>query len=150
MWNLTYTVRDSDSDRGTFRVNLPAATSQADVILFAQALASLVDKVTEGVVESIQATLGIALPSGLKATTVASDVEHGARLSFATASGFTTSFRLPTIKDAMLVGKEVYQADTDMAALIAGIVTGLEGVAPCDQRGSDITSVVSAVESFRA
>lgn len=150
MWNLTYTVRDSDGDRATFRVNLPTATAQADVITYAQYLAGLTDDVIEGVIESIQATLSIALPEGLKGTTTNSDVEHGARLSFQTANGFTTSFRLPTIMDAMLVGHEVYQADTAMAALISAIVTGDSGVSPCDQRGEDITSIVTAVESFRA
>lgn len=150
MWGLNFTVRDSDGDRSTFRVNLPTATAQADVVLFAQALALLADDVIEGVIESIQATLNIALPAGLETTTTNSDVEHGARFSFQTANGFSTSFRLPTIMDSMLVGKNVYQADPNMAAFIAGIVTGLEGVAPCDSRGEDITGIVSAVESFRA
>lgn len=149
-WNLTFTVRDSDPDRATFRINLPAATTQADVVTFAQAFAALVDDAIEGVIESIQATLSVALPAGLKGSTTLSDVEHGARMTFETASGYTTSFRLPTIKDAQLVGKNVLQSSDEMTALIAAVVTGLSGVAPCDQRGEDITGIVSAVESFRS
>lgn len=150
VWTLNFTVRDSDPDRASFRINLPGATSQANVVAFAQSFAALVDQAIEGVIENIQATLSIALPAGLRGSTTNSDVEHGARLTFETSGGFATSFRLPTIADSQLVGHEVLQSTTEMAAIIAAMVSGLSGVSPCDARGEDITGIVSAVESFRA
>lgn len=149
VFTLTYTIRDTDADRSTMRINVPADTTLTDLTTFSDTFAGLLDDVTEGVIEDVAVSFALGLPAGLKTSSQDCDVEHGALFSFSTDGGFSTSFRLPAIKTSKLTGKQVTTGDTDVAALVAAVVTGSGGVAPCDRRGEAILSLISAVESFR-
>ena len=158
-WTILYSITDEKAKVSTTEVKLPSATTHADVVIFAQEMASLIDPLITGAITRIGITQEVALPSGLSASTAAnSDVEEGAKFQFRTNGGFYTSLRLATFDEANIVagGREVDQTDADVAAFITAMTTGIDltgaggsgVVQPSDHRDDDVTALDFARELF--
>jgi hypothetical protein len=153
--SLLYSVGDSKGQVSTFEINIPSATPLAAAIAFGQALATLVNNVTKGVITRVGVVIAIALPGGVRVAALAdSDVEEGAKFQFNTAAGFRTGFRLPTFDESKIASNSrgVDLEDVDVAAMVNAIVSGLlaggSQVNPTDKRESDVTALTSAKEQF--
>jgi hypothetical protein len=158
-WTILYSITDEKAKVSTTEVKLPSATTHADVVIFAQEMASLIDPLLTGAITRIGITQEVSLPSGLSASAAAnSDVEEGAKFQFRTNGGFFTSLRLATFDEGNIVagGREVDQTDTDVAAFITAMTTGIDltgaggsgVVQPSDHRDDDVTALDSAREQF--
>lgn len=153
--SIIYSYRDAKGNISTQEVNLSAALSTAQLTGYAQALATLLNAVTTGVITRVGVVISVALPGGLRvAPLVNSDVEEGAKFQFNTVSNFRTGFRIPTFSEALIAtnSRAVDLENADVAALVNGIVNGLTiggtVVSPTDKRDSDITALVGANEQF--
>lgn len=157
---VTYTVEDAKGAHSVTQINFPVTQASNTAINAlkdaAGAGAALIDALLKGKV--ISAGVGIAIDlTGvtIKSTPTAdSDVEEGARFIFNAAAGSSPKFRLASFdEDFILSGTQTVDLeDADVDALVDFIVSGhtLSGVTvtPSDERGSDITSIASARESF--
>lgn len=151
-----YTIRDAKGKTSVSKMNFPIASDQAVLVDFLKTTAQLLDPLIKGQIVAIGAGIEVDLPgSGLKTAPLSdSDVEEGARFNWRAASGAFTNWRVPTFDEAKMVTgtPDVDTADTDVAAYVARIEAGktdtLINVSPSDDRGSDITDLDTARESF--
>lgn len=153
---LVYSIKDAKGATSTTQLNFPVNVDIAVLQTFAQTTATMINSLIKGKI--IDAGIGLAVDlSGatIRATPDPnSDVEEGARFNWRSLIGAPTNFRLPTFDEAfMLAGtQQVDTADTDVAAFIARILEGqtvvATNVSPSDDRGSDITALETARESF--
>lgn len=153
---VVYTIRDAKGKSSVSKINMPDSTDIAIAKQFAQSTAQLIDPLLKGQLVSIGIGIEVGLPgSGLKtAPNTDADVEEGARFNWLTASGANTEFRLPTFDEAKMVAgtPNVDLTDTDVddfvQRIIAGQTVGIINVSPSDDRGSDVTEIITARESF--
>jgi hypothetical protein len=149
-WEVIYTIYDAKARKSTHSVWLPGATTLANAQAFADAYSELLDAVIDGKI----ARVGIVFEAELgdvKADAVAGcDVENGALFIY-DAGAYTFRHRVPTITPTLIVptSRDVDTSDPDVAALIAALITGLDGVAPCEHRETDIDALKSARELFQ-
>lgn len=155
---LTYSIQDSKGKVSTAKINFPNAVDIGQVASFAIDTATMLNNIIKGRI--IDAGMGIQV--SLAGATIRSapdpdsDVEEGARFSWNTGSGAITSFRIPTFDEAlMILGSNAVDlsnidVNTFVQRILQGKTTGLINASPSDDRGSDITNVASARESFTA
>lgn len=151
-----YSIRDAKGKKSTTTMNFPIASDQAVLVDFLKTTAQLIDPLIKGQIIGIGAGIVVDLPgSGLKTAPLAdSDVEEGARFNWLASSGALTNFRIPTFDEAKMVTgtPDVDTADGDVDDFVqrmrAGKTDTLVNVSPSDDRGSDITELESARESF--
>lgn len=153
---LTYSIQDAKGKVSTVKINFPQNSDVGQVLSFAVDTGTMINNIIKGRI--VDAGLGIQV--SLTGATIRnapdpdSDVEEGARFSWNTLSGAITGFRLPTFDEDKLVAgtNNVDLADTDVNTfvqrMLSGKTTGLVNVSPSDDRGSDITNVAAARESF--
>lgn len=154
---VVYTVIDDSGERGTTSINVPVGFSLVQLTSFGAQMATLLDAILGGRVESAEVCFGIDI-SGLtsNAALSTSDVEEIGAFQFRTVDGLTVGVNVPCIDETKVAGgsDELNQADTAIAAFIAamedGLATGGGTVAPCDVGEVDIISTDFAQERFRA
>lgn len=159
--SITFVIKDEDGKgTGSFVINIPETVSLPNMVGFALQLAPVVDAVIRGNISGISLSIDIDLAPGAVADTPSpgSDLEEGARFSFATAANVPTFMRIPTFNEALMVAgtDDVDVSLPSVAAFISAIEDGLDAtpgggdqvVEPVDSRGSAITNVLTAVESF--
>lgn len=153
---LVYSIRDAKNKTSTVKINFPVNVDIGVLQAFASSTATMINSIIKGQIMDA----GIGLAVDLSGATIRnapdpnSDVEEGARFSWRSAVGAITNFRLPTFDEAFLVDgtKNVDTADTTVDAFVqrvlAGHTVGLVNASPSDDRGSDITALEAARESF--
>ncbi|MBN1285875.1 MAG: hypothetical protein JXB47_10795 [Anaerolineae bacterium] len=149
---ITFSLQDSQGKKSTASVNVPSATTEADTITFAQALAPLVDAITGSKITKMSLSTPITLPGGLKAAPVAnSNNNAGALFQFITSGNHYTRTRVPGFpSDKFVTGsQDVDLEDTDVVAFTGAMISGSGGVSPCDARDEDITAITFARELFQ-
>lgn len=154
--HIGYRIRDDDGDTSTMAIVVPLGSlTLAEIEEFSQEFASLLDEVTDGVIEALNVTIGIDLPGGLATTPVTNcEVQKGALMSF-TANGTTYrySVRVPAYTPGKFSGNEVDVTDTDFIAVRDALISGLDAtgtqVQPCDKYENDLLSYIEGVKSFR-
>jgi hypothetical protein len=154
---LIYTAIDDSGERGTTAINLPTGFSLSQFGEFATAMATLLDAMLGGRVESAEICFGVDI-SGLTSNTVQSfsDVEEIGAFQFRTLGGFPVGVNVPCIDELMVASgsDDLDQTDADIIAFItaieSGIVTAGGNISPTDVAEDDITTTVSARERFRA
>lgn len=154
---VVYSIKDAKSKISTFRINFgnPATVNLGMVTAWATAVAPTIANLITGALVEIGVGFTLALPGGLPASPQAiSDVEEGARFSYKTALNTVTGFRIPTFNESKMVSgtANVNGSDTDVVDLNTKMVLGhtvaLETIQPTDERGEDVTAVVSMKDSF--
>lgn len=154
---IVYTAIDDNGERGSTTIHIPDSFSLSQIGEFGEAMATLVDAVLGGKVES--ADLGVfvdisALTSNTALST--SDVEEVGAFAFEAVGGFPVKVNIPAIDELMVLSgsDDIDQSDSDIAAFIALMESGLAvtggTVIPCDVDENDITTTVYARERFRA
>lgn len=161
-YSVIYSFVDAKGETSTTEVNVPTGLTLANMTIFAQEMAKLINPLVNGVITRIGLAISIALPSGIRTVAVStSDVEEGGKFQFRTAGGYYTGLRLPTLNETLVSAgsKDINTLDTSVAAFIAAMLTGIDlttatptagtgTVAPTDGRGDDITALVTAKEQF--
>jgi len=154
---VIYTVIDDSGDRATTTVNLPTGFSLSQFGEFGSAMATLVDAMLGGKVESAEICFPVDV-SGLTSNTAlsTSDVEEIGAFQFRTVDNFPVRVNVPCI-DELLVASgsdDLNQGDADIAAFIAamenGIVTTGGTISPTDVGEDDIVNTDFARERTRA
>lgn len=153
------TVRDRKGKTSTTEIKIPTGLTLANMIEFAQDLASLIDPITSGQIINVGIGIRVDLSSlGLTAAAgTTADVEEKGQFQFGTALGTYTTVNIPCIGDLDVVdgSDELDQSDADIAAFITAMTGGItltdtSVVQPTDAREEDITSLVYARERFRS
>lgn len=158
---VVYSIRDEKGATSLMQINLPSTTSLADVTLFAQQFAPLVEALITGAIVRVGVALTVPLPAGLRANPLSgSDVEEGGRFQFKTDGGFYTSSRVPTFDESLITAgtAEIDTAAGAVASFIASVTAGIDltGVGgsgiiePTDTRDDDIASLEFAREQFQS
>ena len=159
VWTVTYNFKDEKGKTSSTEMNLPDATSVADVRLFAQQFAVLLNDLTTGALTKVTVSLDVTPSSGVRTVAAAgSDVEEGGRFQFNVTGGFYTHMRVPTFDESKVNAgsSSINLTDADVAAYTTAMATGLDLTAaggsgviqPCDKRGTDVTGLSSASEQF--
>jgi len=149
-WQVNFTITDGSGTASRLTVHFNDNLPIADLTEAAQALATLIDAVTEGAVTNIGAVLQVALPGGLASADANSAVERGARFIFTTAGVPRASFRIPTFADTKVTPNSdvVNTADSDVVALTNALISGIatSGITATMQNylGDDVTALSSA------
>jgi len=133
---------------------LPAATTLAQAQGFLTQFAPLVDVITDGVIVEAEVSFPLTLPGGLKTTPNAGGTVHrGGLFGYDNASPYKWSQYIASLLPADLIGDAVNIGDTDVAAYITAMESGLTvsgtPIQPTNQYDDDLTTNVSAVEAFR-
>lgn len=146
---LSYQFTDADGNKKSLPVYVPASATLANLQLFSDALAALLDDHTDAQITAISATVGLTTPGGLKTEPVAgSNVQEGALLSFSlAASNYSHGVFVPGWAQADFSGSEV--VDENITSLIAQFVSGSNSVLPTSREGLDIDGYIDGKKKFR-
>lgn len=155
-WTIVYTFEDFKGAESTTEINVPETVAYDDVQSFATDMGNIIKSLILG--EMTGATITVPANIGIRVAALAeADVEEGARFQFETTGGFNTSMRIPTFnEDKIIAGtREVDQADLDVAAYVAGMLSGITVISgnlvePSDKRGETLQRVSQAREQFLA
>lgn len=152
--SISFSFVDDDLANAHTSVKLPAGTDYADAIAFAEEYLYLLDAVSDCAIQSYtvnQLVYDNAFPAGADG----SDVEDKGVLTIRTVGGGTSTLSWPGVLESVLVstitpkGTYINLANTAVAALIAALVNGLDGVSPSNRRGDDFLSVKEAYKQQR-
>lgn len=153
---LSYTVRDADGDRKSVPFYwVSSDINTADLQDASDTLATFLDGVIDGVIESASVTLGIDLPSGLKGSPVAnSEVQKGALLHFTRAgTSKVWSIFIPTWTPSKFTGDVVNDGAAGVSSLTTTLVTGITessgNVLFSDNLDNDLTAYRNGEKTFR-
>lgn len=155
-FSLIYTVRDAQGDTSTTQVHMPTAFNLAQYTEFAASMATLIDAMLHGRVETAELCLSADL-SGLTSNTIltTSDVEEVAAFVGRTTEGRPVEVNIPALNDGVVVAgtNQLDLADPSVAAFITMLEDGIAvtgGTAtPCDVGEDDIDTVISATKEVR-
>lgn len=156
-FEIIYSFSDEDGDEGTTTFNVPTSFSLSQYTEFGAAMATLVNNIVQGKVESADLCLTADI-SGVTAnvTSGADDVEDLAAFKFRTADNRPVQLNIPGLDEqTVLTGSdELDQSDPAVAGIIDmmtnGIVTAGGTIQPCDIAEDDVISTEYARERFRA
>jgi len=119
----------------------PASYTLANVQTFLTTYAPLLDTITDGKIVDATVAFSLTLPGGLKGSPVTdSDARMAARMSYANGSRYAFGNYIPGIGAAYRVGGVIDPTDTDVAAVIDAMVTGLSTFAPTNGEAFDLTA----------
>jgi len=154
---IVYTVADENGELGTTSVNIPTGFSLSQYSEFGSAMATLLDKILDGRVESADICFFVdisALTNNIPIAT--SDKEAIGAFQFRTLQNTKVNVNVPTLYE-IKVGAgsdDLNQGDADVAAFITAMEDGIAvtggTIAPCDVGELSIDQVVFARERFRA
>lgn len=150
--SLLFSIRDAKNRSSLVEVNLPTGTTVTAAQDMVDDLAPLIEALIRGAIDRAGICVTAALPAGLRTTPLDhSDVEEGARFIFNSVGGYTTSLRIPTIDETIILPNSplVDLTNTDVSAFVTAMVSGTGGALPTDYRGADIISLRSAREAFQ-
>lgn len=152
---IVYSIVDADGHPSTTSVRIPSDTAMADAVAFADDVATLLDKIIDGVITRAGISTTVTLPGGLKAAALDNcDVEVGATLFYSAGGVLRFQHRIPTFKKTLIVagGSSINETDPDVAAFIAMMKDGLTPVAtlvqPSEWRDTDIVAFTTGNQTF--
>lgn len=144
-------VKDFKGKTASVVVAIPTGNTLADITLYAQAFAGVLDAVTDALVQSITVTLQVPLPGGLKvAHPESEDIGSGANFGFDCANtNYRETIRVPAILSTLRTGDLVDMTDPVITVFTGNVINGVAPVLPSDHYGNDITAALQAVVTFR-
>jgi len=155
VYTLDFTVYDRNKKTAHVALNLPTATTPAQIEDFVEVYAPLLEAVLMGAITDCTVSYGVPLPSGLRTDALdEADREEGAEFVWAAVSGgerYFTRQRIPTFRETKLIvgTNQVNLEDSDVSNLVTVMLAGSSGGVPSDSRGVDITDLWSAEDSFK-
>lgn len=149
--SASYSTPDGRKSIETF---LPPATTLVQAQGFMTGFLPLVDAIIGGVIQDASVTFPLTMPGGLKTTPDAGATVHrGGLFGYDNPSPYKWSQYVGSLTPSLLIGKDVNVGDTDVAAYITAMESGITvsgtPIQPTNQYDDDLTSNTTAVESFR-
>lgn len=128
---------------------LPAATTLAAALAFAQAFVPVLEDVIDPYVQKASVTFDLDISGQTKGTPDANTRTHdGVRMQFDTAGRYDFGDWFPGWKPAYLSDTDIV-VNAQTSALKAAFVDGLGGTLPEDGNGNDVTAFVKAKYAYR-
>ena len=145
-------ITDSTGDRKTCQVYFdPGTATLAQITTWLQNLASVIDAVTDGVIQEINLSLNITLPGGLDTTAVAgTDIQRGALFGFdAENTQYRHSVWVPAFSEGSFSGDIVDEANAGVQAFEDYLTTTVNTIRASNKYGDHLTAEISGEKSFR-
>lgn len=153
---LNFRVKDSEVNNQLSTVPVYLPTETADTIVkiqtYVDEIALEIDAITGGVIESVDVTISLTLPGGLKSTADTGILnERGALLSFDTTGPRSDSVRIPAVKTTLMPGDDVATGDAAITALVTRLTTATTaaGIRPRTVQDYAFNALRSGKKSFR-
>lgn len=157
--DVTFTVKDNKGDTSRFTINLPSSTSVTDAIAFGKTAFPLVQAIMNGAVTDVKVHVPVTGLS-LSSAGLTSDVQEVGQFVFNAVGGFLKRIGIPGLSETKVLASsaQIDTSDTDVAAFITMMTSGVDvsanggsgTIQPSDYRDADLTSLDSAVETFRS
>lgn len=156
---LVLTIEDGKTKQSQMLLNVTSTSADTDVedqLEVARQTQLLVDSCIGGQIVRCGLILDVDLDAGIKTTPdVDSDIEEGALFIWSSENGHNTKARIPTFLESKIINtlRIVDLTDADVIAFNDTVIDGIEVTAPRviefqDNRGDDVTTLISARESF--
>lgn len=149
---VVYRLQDSESDVrfAAFPTYVNQGETLANYLVYAQAMALVLDAVTGSKLVGCDLTLALALPGGLKANPVAASLnERGGIIGFDTSGQFGDSVRIPAILTTIMSGDTFLLTDPLIDDLITQLGLAVNGVTPSTREGFSWDTATYGKKSFR-
>lgn len=154
---IIYTVGDEDGDDATTALFVPNTFSLAQYTEFGAGMASFIDAVLDGRVESAAMAFSVDISAlSLNVIGASSDVEEIGAFKFTTVEGFPVKVNIPALDEGFVgVGSDdIDQSAPAVAAYLTAMETGIAvtggTIAPCDVGESSIAVTNYSREKFRS
>jgi len=149
--SISIGAEDGDKSIPTY---LPDSTTLAQAQGFLTGFAPLIDAITGGVIQSASVSFDLTLPGGLKTDQVGDvSVHRGGLFGYRNTSPYKWSQFVPTLTESLFIGEAVNVGDTDVGAYATAMEDGITvsgtAIQPTNEYGNDLTSNVTATQSFR-
>lgn len=144
-------VKDFKGKTASVVVAIPTGNTLTDITLYAQAMAGILDGITDALIQSITVSLQIPLPGGLKSAHVENeDIGSGANFGFdCVNTNYRETIRVPAILSSIRTGDLVDMTDPLVTVWTGNIINGVAPVTPSDHYGNDIIAALQAQVTFR-
>lgn len=143
---------DADSQLQAVPIHIPATFTLAEIDTWASLVANEIDDCIEGFIQSIELVKTLTLP-GTIATSAGQGAqnERGGLIMFSTAIPKKYSLRLPGIKHTIMAGSSFSLAQTEIAALIARMIsaTTAANIRPQSDFEENLSAALSGKRSQR-
>ena len=151
---VAFRIQDSESNSPlqTTPIALPSGKTLAEYQTWIDAAAAELDAITDGQIVSIEMTLSMTIPAGLKSAPVAaSSNERGGLITFNTSGTRAESVRIPAISRTIMSGEEFSLEDVAIDALIDRLTTATTAgtIRPVTPYGYNFVSARKGTKSFR-
>jgi len=148
--NFRWQDAESDTKHASAPLYVPTGFTLAEYQAFANAAAPVIDAVSESKLASIDMTLSLTVPAGLKGAPVASSLnERGGLLGMDTAGQFNDSFRIPAILHSIMSGDAFSVTDPLIANLSALLIAGNATIIPRTRDGFTWSAAIYGRKSLR-
>lgn len=151
---LSFSIRAKDDKTKSVPVYFGSGMTLANIQAGATALAPLIDAVTDGVIDSIQVTLSLTVPGGIKTQPTNGNVaREGGLLTFdCTGTKYGDSLWIPAFVETLISGNDIPNADAVDAlqgGLIGGVGTGGALLVASDKFGNVYNTYKRGKRAFR-
>lgn len=152
--DIVATIRDASGDEATTTIRVPSATTVANLTTFAVGWATALNLIIQGKIMSAFAYVKQSVaPLVGNAIEPESVIERQGHFIFLTVTGERVEVNIPTLAEDVVeayTSDELNQADTQVAAFIAAMTTGIAvtggTISPCDIAEGSISDVLIARE----
>jgi len=154
---IIYTVIDDSGERGTTSMNLQVGFSLSQFGEFAASMATFMDALLSGKIESAEICFGLSIV-GLTSNTAlsSSDVEEYGAFKFDTVESLSVDVNIPGIDELIVASgsDDIDLANADVAAFVSAMENGLSTtdgtIQPTDVGEKDVDVLIYARERMRA
>jgi hypothetical protein len=146
---ITFAMRDYAGKPATVRVFVPATATLAEIQALSDAIATEINPITGGVIESASVQLSLTLPGGLRTTALDDmDIERGANFAFSAANtAYSHTVRIPAAHSDIVDGEDVVETQ-DVTDWETVMLAGTLDLDPSDAYANDLESVVRRRVTF--
>jgi len=149
---ISFSLADDDGNVASVPIFIPTGSTLAAIQTFANSMAAAIDGVSAAKIQSASVMKALTLPGGMKGSPLGDHyVNHGANIGYDAADTvYRHTVRIPAIKLTLLTGENVNVADPLFVTFDTGMTGGFGADVPCDRYGNDLTSLLSAIATFRS
>jgi hypothetical protein len=148
---VIHAADETSDSTSTINVVLGDGTlpSLEEVFTKAAAIGDDVRGFTNGALNRIDGRVRYTDPAA-GAAAAGSEVERKAVIKMKSSAGIVSQISIPGVAPAFFVDGKLNTGDTDVAALLDALTTGIGGVIPVDSHGDEIVEIVDAYKRHRS
>lgn len=157
MWTLTFTILDGKTKSGSFSLNFDATKTIAQIEAWIGAVILPINAIIKGAITAISLSRAVSInPLFQQIPLDSADVEEKMKTVARTATGFYSSFAIPTLDETLVNAgsSTINQADPAIVLFNTAIEVGVDVagvmVGPTDNRGARLALITSQNEVFES